>query len=143
MSDFQREKGCCTNECKTNFRLRTRDAVRTVELSELCLLMCPSPRCGQLPAWAQFWVDKVMPLTLRLALYRRMTGLRRGAASSHRGALRTRVSTQLSTRRPCPAAAPIPITRQGPVAKLPPSPLLTPDFYFFQSSDLESTLSTL
>ena len=24
--------------------------VRTVELSELCLLMCPSPRCGQLPA---------------------------------------------------------------------------------------------
>ena len=41
--------------------------VRTVELSELCLLMCPSPRCGQLPAWAQFWVDKVMPLTLRLA----------------------------------------------------------------------------
>ena len=42
--------------------------VRTVELSELCLLMCPSPRCGQLPAWAQFWVDKVMPLTLHLAL---------------------------------------------------------------------------
>ena len=41
--------------------------VRTVELSELCLLMCPSPRCGQLPAWAQFWVDMVMPLTLRLA----------------------------------------------------------------------------
>ena len=35
--------------------------------TELCLLMCPSPPCGQLPAWAQFWVDIVMPLTLHLA----------------------------------------------------------------------------
>ena len=41
--------------------------VRHVELSELCLLMCPSPPGGQLPAWAQFSVDKVMPLTLHLA----------------------------------------------------------------------------
>ena len=54
----------------TNFRIRTRDVVRNVELSELCLLMCPSPRCGQLPAWAQFWVDKVIPLTLRSATAR-------------------------------------------------------------------------
>ena len=44
-----------------------REFVRSVELSELCLLMCPSPPCEQLPAWAQFWVDKVIPLTLRLA----------------------------------------------------------------------------
>ena len=44
-----------------------REFVRSVELSELCLLMCPSPRCGQLPAWAQFWVDIVMTLTLHFA----------------------------------------------------------------------------
>ena len=36
--------------------------------TELCLLMCPSPPCGQLPAWAQFWVDIVMALTLHLAV---------------------------------------------------------------------------
>ena len=55
--------------------------VRTVELSELCLLMCPSPRCGQLPAWAQFWVDKVIPLTLHLVRKYRYRSLfvRKGA----------------------------------------------------------------
>jgi len=68
LSDFQGEKGWCTNEYITNFRIRTRDVVRNVELSELCLLMCPSPPCGQLPAWMQFWVDKVMALTLHFAL---------------------------------------------------------------------------
>ena len=48
---------------------KPRVFVRSLELSELCLLMCPSPPCGQLPAWAQFWVDKVMPLTLHLACF--------------------------------------------------------------------------
>ena len=62
--------------------------VRTVELSELCLLMCPSPRCGQLPAWAQFWVDIVMPLTLHLATPRVIPGSLIAADRRHHTCLR-------------------------------------------------------
>ena len=75
--------------------------VRHVELSELCLLMCPSPPGGQLPAWAQFWVDKVMALTLHFAM-----------PPSVRVTITSTTPTATSHDRGKPTPSPAPVVRQ-------------------------------